>query len=54
VGADEDVVLDGHQLEKAAAVDAHAAADAVAELEHGEERADRGLAWPISTVYSDS
>src|SRR5450756_1342900 len=35
VGADEDVVLDGHQLEEAAAVDAHAAADAVAELEDG-------------------
>ena len=35
LGPDEDVVLDGHQLEEAAAVDAHAAADAVAELEHG-------------------
>ena len=35
VGPDEDVVLDGHELEEAAAVDAHAAADAVAELEHG-------------------
>jgi len=35
VGADEDVVLDGHELEKAAAVDAHAAADAVTELEDG-------------------
>ena len=34
VGPDEDVVLDGHELQEAAAVDAHAAADAIAELEH--------------------
>ena len=35
VGPHEHVVLDGHQLEEAAAVDAHAAADAVAELQDG-------------------
>ena len=35
VGTDEDVVLDGHELEEAAAVDTDAAADPIAELEHG-------------------
>ena len=35
VGAHEHVVFDGHHLEEAAGVDAHPAADAVAELQDG-------------------
>ena len=59
VGADEDVVLDGHELEEAAGVDAHAAADTVAELEHGvgadadvvtEARCPRGCSRPARSA----